>query len=187
MSRPRAAFVLAALLGAASMIGRAQSAAIVTEFGVAVKMRDGVTLRADVYRPAQEGRYPVLLERTPYDKNGERSFGLAAATRGYVVVVQDVRGRYQSEGEFRPYEHEGRDGYDTIEWAAAQPWSDGNVGTFGLSYPGAVQWLAAVESPPHLKAMVPAMTFSTPQNFFYTATSSAGTPGFTVSVNSYEF
>src|SRR5207245_4043233 len=62
---------------------------------------------------------------------------------------------------------EGRDGCDTIEWAAKQAWSNGNVGTFGLSYPGAVQWLAAVESPPHLKAMVPAMTFSTPQNFFY--------------------
>jgi putative CocE/NonD family hydrolase len=79
----------------------------------------------------------------------------------------DVRGRYHSDGEFRPYENEGRDGYDTIEWAAKQPWSNGAVGTFGLSYPGAVQWLAAVENPPHLKAMVPAMTFSTPQNFFY--------------------
>ena len=66
-----------------------------------------------------------------------------------------------------PYRNEGRDGYDTIEWAAAQPWSTGEIGTFGLSYPGAVQWLAAVESPPHLKAMVPAMTFSTPRNFFY--------------------
>ena len=81
--------------------------------------------------------------------------------------MQDVRGRYASDGEFRPYENEGRDGYDTIEWAARQPWSNGRVGTFGLSYPGAVQWLAAVESPPHLEAMVPAMTFSTPQNFFY--------------------
>ena len=81
--------------------------------------------------------------------------------------MQDVRGRYASDGEFRPYENEGRDGYDTIEWAAQQPWSNGRVGTFGLSYPGAVQWLAAVENPPHLEAMVPAMTFSTPQNFFY--------------------
>ncbi len=71
------------------------------------------------------------------------------------------------QGDFVPYLHEGRDGYDTIEWAAAQPWSNGAVGTFGLSYPGAVQWLAAVESPPHLKAMVPAMTFSSPRNFFY--------------------
>src|SRR4029434_590821 len=90
-----------------------------------------------------------------------------AAERGYAVVIQDVRGRYQSEGEFRPYENEGRDGYDTIEWAAKQPWSNGSIGTFGLSYPGAVQWLAPVESPPHLKAILPTMPFSTPQNFFF--------------------
>ena len=72
-----------------------------------------------------------------------------------------------SAGDFTPYQNEGRDGYDTIEWAARSRWSTGEIGTFGLSYPGAVQWLAAVESPPHLKAMVPAMTFSTPRNFFY--------------------
>ncbi len=90
-----------------------------------------------------------------------------AVEHGYAVVVQDVRGRYASGGEFLPYQNEGRDGYDTIEWAARQPWSNGAVGTFGLSYPGAVQWLAAVENPPHLKAMVPAMTFSSAQNFFY--------------------
>jgi uncharacterized protein len=82
-------------------------------------------------------------------------------------VLQDVRGRYASEGRFDPYAQEGRDGYDTIEWAAAQPWSNGVVGTYGLSYPGAVQWLAAMESPPHLAAMAPAMTFSSPRNFFY--------------------
>jgi putative CocE/NonD family hydrolase len=83
------------------------------------------------------------------------------------VVLQDVRGRYKSAGEFNPYVNEGRDGFDTIEWAARQAWSNGKVGTFGLSYPGAVQWLAAMERPPHLVAMVPAMTFSTPRNFFY--------------------
>ena len=133
-------------------------------------MRDGVILRADVLRPTHDGRFPVLVYRTPYGKE----FALKdyttfrhAVERGYAVVVQDVRGRYASAGDFRPYENEGRDGYDTIEWAARQPWSSGDVGTFGLSYPGAVQWLAAVENPPHLKAMVPAMTFSTPQNFFY--------------------
>jgi putative CocE/NonD family hydrolase len=91
----------------------------------------------------------------------------AALTAGYAVLRVDVRGRYDSEGEYTPYQNEGRDGYDTIEWAAAQDWSTGDVGTYGLSYPGAVQWLAAVESPPHLKAMVPAMTFSSPRNFFY--------------------
>ena len=90
-----------------------------------------------------------------------------AIARGYAVVVQDVRGRYGSDGEYEPYRHEGRDGYDTIEWAARQPWSNGGVGTFGLSYPGAVQWLAAVERPPPLKAMVPAMTYATPESFWY--------------------
>jgi uncharacterized protein len=139
---------------------------------VPIAMRDGVVLRAEVLRPAPagEGRFPTLVYRTPYGAHAsveEDTIFRRAVDRGYVVVVQDVRGRYRSDGEFRPYEHDGKDGYDTIEWAAAQPWSDGNVGTFGLSYPGAVQWLAAVESPPHLRAMVPAMTFSTPQNFFY--------------------
>jgi hypothetical protein len=133
-------------------------------------MRDGVVLRADILRPASGSRFPVLVYRTPYGKDSALETYTTfrrAVERGYAVVVQDVRGRYRSDGEFRPYENEGHDGYDTIEWAARQPWSDGNVGTFGLSYPGAVQWLAAVENPPHLKAMVPAMTFSTPQNFFY--------------------
>ena len=137
---------------------------------VPVRMRDGVVLRADVYRPAAEGRFPTLVYRTPYDRKraGEQYSTIkAAVARGYAVVAQDVRGRYGSEGEFVPYRHEGADGYDTIEWAAAQPWSDGKVGTFGLSYPGAVQWLAAVESPPHLQAMVPAMTFSTARNFIH--------------------
>jgi hypothetical protein len=144
--------------------------AVVVDRDVAVPMRDGVVLRADVWRPAAGARFPVLVYRTPYDRRRSQEDGstaLRAAARGYAVVVQDVRGRYGSEGEFEPYRNEGRDGYDTIEWAAAQPWSDGAVGTFGLSYPGAVQWLAAIESPPHLKAMVPAMTFSTPRNFFY--------------------
>jgi len=137
---------------------------------ISVEMRDGVTLLADVWLPRAKGRFPVLVYRTPYGKAGApkewTTFNKAVA-RGYAVVIQDVRGRYASNGEFDPYRNEGRDGYDTIEWAAAQRWSNGAVGTFGLSYPGAVEWLAAVENPPHLKAMVPAMTFSTPRNFFY--------------------
>ncbi|MEP6917882.1 MAG: CocE/NonD family hydrolase [Acidobacteriota bacterium] len=142
----------------------------IREVDVPVPMRDGVVLRADVIRPAGSQRFPTLVYRTPYGKaEAQRIYTTfqSAVSRGYAVVIQDVRGRYASAGEFRPYQNEGRDGYDTIEWAAAQPWSNGAVGTFGLSYPGAVQWLAAVENPPHLKAMVPAMTFSTPQNFFY--------------------
>jgi putative CocE/NonD family hydrolase len=136
---------------------------------VAVAMRDGVVLRADVWLPAISGRFPVLVYRTPYGKHlaVKATTFQKAIERGYAVVICDVRGRYASDGEFWPYQNEGRDGYDAIEWAAKQVWSNGDVGTFGLSYPGAVQWLAAVENPPHLKAMVPAMTFSTPRNFFY--------------------
>ncbi len=86
---------------------------------------------------------------------------------GYVVVFQDVRGRYRSDGVFDPYRQEGKDGYDTIAWVAGLPYCDGQVGLTGLSYPAAVQWLAAVESPPQLKAMAPAMTFSNGRSFVY--------------------
>jgi putative CocE/NonD family hydrolase len=139
------------------------------EHDVAVPMRDGVKLATDILRPEGKGPFPTLVYRTPYNRkrSEENEVVRAALARGYAVVLQDVRGRYGSEGDFVPYLREGKDGFDTIEWAAAQPWSTGDVGTFGLSYPGAVQWLAAVESPPHLKAMVPAMTFSSPRNFFY--------------------
>ena len=131
-------------------------------------MRDGVVLRATLYRPATAGRFPTLVYRTPYNRTAPADpIVLAAVRRGYVVMLQDVRGRYGSGGVFQPYQQEGRDGYDTIEWVARQPWSNGAVGTFGLSYPGAVQWLAAVERPPSLRAMVPAMTFSRPESFWY--------------------
>ena len=135
------------------------------EENVPIPMRDEIVLMADVYRPIAGGPFPVLVYRTPYGKRETAEWydtHLAAVARGYAVVLQDVRGRYASEGEFYPYVNEGRDGYDTIEWAARQPWSTGEIGTFGLSYPAAVQWLAAIEQPPHLKAMVPAMTFSSP-------------------------
>ena len=169
MKHPR---FVAPILLLAGVLGSAHPSRgdVLAEKDAPVPMRDGVILRADILRPKQEGRFPVLVYRTPYGKESalkDYTTFQRAAERGYAVVVQDVRGRYASAGEFRPYENEGRDGYDTIEWAASQPWSNGAVGTFGLSYPGAVQWLAAVENPPHLKAMVPAMTFSTPQNFFY--------------------
>jgi putative CocE/NonD family hydrolase len=133
-----------------------------------IPLRDGVKLGADLYRPAGDAACPVLLIRTPYDKGkSEHEFVAGALERGYAVVVSDVRGRYSSEGDFDPYRHEGLDGYDTIEWVAAQPWSNGRVATAGLSYPGAVQWLAAVESPPHLVCAFPAMCFSSGRQFFY--------------------
>ena len=132
---------------------------------VAVPMRDGVTLYADVYRPAGDGRFPVLLLRTPYNKE-DGANGLIdtntfrAVRRGYAVVLQDVRGRFHSDGDFSPFLQETDDGYDTVEWCAAQSWSDGKVGMYGTSYVGATQWLAALAAPPSLKAIVPSFTAS---------------------------
>jgi putative CocE/NonD family hydrolase len=132
-------------------------------------MRDGVVLRADAYRPEGTERVPAILVRTPYGKAGEsdRAFVHAANQRGYAVVVQDVRGRYDSDGDFDPYRQEGRDGHDTVEWLASQSWCNGRVAGSGLSYPGATQWLTAVEAPPHLTCIFPAMCFSSGRQFFY--------------------
>jgi uncharacterized protein len=130
------------------------------EHNVAAKMRDGVTLRADIYRPRAEGKFPVLLERTPYDKTHERDFGMKGAARGYVVVVQDTRGRYASEGEWYTFRNEANDGYDTVEWAATLPYADGKVGMFGGSYVGATQFWAAIAQPPHLAGIAPDVTAS---------------------------
>jgi putative CocE/NonD family hydrolase len=136
------------------------------ELDVAVPMRDGTRLRANVYRPAGDGRHPVLLTRLPYGKDlplGVQVLDPVQATRrGYAVVVQDTRGRFQSEGEFEPFRSEDVDGYDTVQWAAAEPWSDGNVGFYGASYFGQTQWAAASLRPPALKAMVPFITWSEP-------------------------
>jgi putative CocE/NonD family hydrolase len=133
---------------------------VVLEHNVAAKMRDGVTLRADIYRPRAEGKFPLLLERTPYDKTGEREFATKGAARGYVVVVQDTRGRYASEGEWYTFKNEANDGYDTVEWAAALPYADGKVGMFGGSYVGATQFWAAIAHPPHLAGIAPDVTAS---------------------------
>jgi putative CocE/NonD family hydrolase len=137
------------------------------DFGQAVPMRDGVRLSADIYRPLaskQGERFPVILMRTPYNKNTELAHELGRwyAQRGYVLVYMDVRGRGDSEGEFLPYRNEGRDGHDSIEWCAGRPWSDGKVGTLGSSYPGAIQWLAALEQPEHLVTMIVRVTPSDP-------------------------
>jgi putative CocE/NonD family hydrolase len=134
-----------------------------------IPVRDGARLAADLHQPPGEGRRPVLVIRTPYGKQGYRDEQLVAKAveRGYAVVVQDVRGRYASDGVFDPYKHEGLDGYDTIEWLARQPWSTGKIATAGLSYPGAAQWLAAIEAPPHLVCAFPAMCFSSARQFFY--------------------
>ena len=133
---------------------------VTVQRNIPAKMRDGVTLRADIYRPKADGKFPVLLVRTPYDKTGILNFGLRAATRGYVVVAQDVRGRFTSEGEWYPFKNESLDGYDTVEWAAALPDSNGKVGMFGGSYVGATQYLAAISKPPHLAGICPTVTAS---------------------------
>jgi putative CocE/NonD family hydrolase len=125
-----------------------------------MKTRDGVTLRADIYRPAGEGKFPTLLERTPYNKVNVAEFGSKAAARGYLVVVQDVRGRYSSDGDWYTFKNETEDGYDTVEWAAALPHSNGKVGMFGGSYVGATQMLAAMGHPPHLAGICPVVTAS---------------------------
>jgi len=133
---------------------------VTTARSVAVKMRDGVTLRADIYRPNVEGKFPVLLTRTPYDKTWSMPFARLAARRGYVAIVQDVRGRFASEGEWYPFQNESQDGYDTVEWAAALPYANGKVGMFGGSYVGATQFLAAIAAPPHLAGICPNVTAS---------------------------
>src|SRR6516162_11629769 len=138
---------------------------IVVEKNIDVPMRDGTILRADLYRPDTPEKLPVLLNRTPYNKAMPMVFSMTldamrAAEAGYNVMVQDCRGRYASDGVFDCFTVETRDGYDTIEWSARQPWADGTVGTYGASYMGATQWLAAIETPPSLKAMVPSITAS---------------------------
>lgn len=136
---------------------------VVIERDVPCQMRDGITLYSNIYRPREEGVFPVLLTRLPYDKNlpnfSHRYIDpIRAALSGYVVIIQDVRGRYTSEGDFQPFIQEANDGYDTVEWAATLSYSNGKVGMFGMSYYGFTQLYAALERPPSLVALAPAMT-----------------------------
>ena len=138
---------------------------LIVERNVAVPMRDGVLLRADVYRPETNQPVPAIVARLPYNKDALNMMihaiqPVRAAEAGFAVVYQDTRGRYASEGEFYPFRHETQDGYDTVEWVAAQPWCSGAVGMTGASYFGATQWLTAIAQPPHLKAIFPVVTTS---------------------------
>ena len=117
-------------------------------------------LSADVYRPVSDEKFPVLLERTPYNRTGEAATANELASHGYIVVLQDTRGRFESGGEFYPFRDESSDGYDTVEWAAQLDRSNGKVGMFGGSYVGATQMLAAMAVPPHLVAIFPYVTAS---------------------------
>ncbi len=131
---------------------------------VPARLRDGVSLYADVYTPDGDGPFPVLLMRTPYNKTAAQdsvyAHPLWYARHGYIVVIQDTRVRWTSEGEWYPFAHEDEDGYDTVEWAARLPKSTGRVGMYGLSYVGATQMLASVAAPPHLTCIAPGMTSS---------------------------
>jgi uncharacterized protein len=132
---------------------------VAVSYDVKVPMRDAVRLATDIYRPAKDGQLvteplPVLLERTPYGKASGEQRARYLSSHGYVVAVQDVRGRYASEGSFYIYINEPNDGYDTVEWLAKQPWSSGDVGTYGGSYGAATQNAAATLHPPHLKTML---------------------------------
>jgi putative CocE/NonD family hydrolase len=140
---------------------RQPSGSVVVEKNVEARMRDGVVLRADVYRPAGEGKRPALLQRTPYSKNPEepRSYYHRLAEAGFVVVVQDTRGRYTSDGVAVPHD-EGADGFDTVEWVATLPYVDGRVGMFGGSYSATTQLLAAPMRPPHLVALFPSASYA---------------------------
>jgi putative CocE/NonD family hydrolase len=135
---------------------------------VPARMRDGVVLRANVYRPAAPGPWPTLLARTPYGKDlpGASAWldPVRAAAAGFMVVIQDVRGRFASDGDWEPFLHESGDGFDAVEWAARLPGSNGRVGMFGLSYWGNTQWLAAIAQPPSLCAIAPALTWSDPDD-----------------------
>ena len=133
---------------------------VAIEQSVKVKMRDGVALAADIYRPVSDEKFPVLLERTPYNRADEAAMANELASHGYIVVLQDTRGRYESGGDFYPFRNESSDGYDTVEWAAQLARSNGKVGMFGGSYVGATQMLAAMGGPPHLVAIFPYVTAS---------------------------
>ncbi|MDZ4288064.1 MAG: CocE/NonD family hydrolase [Prosthecobacter sp.] len=125
--------------------------------GHKAKMRDGVRLSVDVFQPKTEGKSPAILIITPYGNNpGYQARGSWFAKRGYVVAVADSRGRFDSEGQWDPFDPRHKtDGYDLVEWLAAQPWCDGKVGMMGLSYMGWTQWWTATQAPPALKAIVP--------------------------------
>jgi hypothetical protein len=145
-----------AVIAAVAAVCWGQAPRIETQLNARITMRDGVHLSANVFLPEATGRWPVLLVRTPYNKgSGLTPNYRAFVEHGFALVVQDVRGRYESEGVFRPLQQEGPDGEDTIAWIGRQQWCDGKIGMFGGSYLGIVQWQAALRHPPLLKAIFP--------------------------------
>jgi len=127
---------------------------------ISISMRDGIKLATDIYRDDAVTKAPVILMRTPYDRTKQKATGERWSKAGYVFIAQDCRGKFGSAGDFAPYNNEGQDGYDTLEWITRQPWCSGRVGMMGGSYVGAVQWQAAAENPPGLAAIAPQATWS---------------------------
>jgi putative CocE/NonD family hydrolase len=162
MRAPLIALMAAAAVAAASALPSADTNdKVVVEKNVGAKMRDAVVLRADVYRPEAPGKYPALVQRTPYSKSDDGSpkrFS-ALAERGYVVVVQDTRGRYMSDGVARPHD-EAEDGFDTLAWVTSLPYVNGKVGMWGGSYLATTQLLAATLQPPSLVALFPSSSYN---------------------------
>ncbi len=140
----------------------AEAPAVIVERGVRARMRDGVHLVADIHRPSSDRPLPVLLMRQPYGRDIASTVVYARpgwfARHGYLVVIQDVRGRGDSEGDFEAFHHEAEDGHDTVLWAATLPGSNGRVGMYGFSYQGSTQYLAAATRPAPLRAIAPHMT-----------------------------
>ena len=143
----------------ALVLGTSALADVKTET-IAMPMRDGIKLATDIYRDEAAGKAPVVLMRTPYDRTKAKGSAERWAKAGYIFIAQDCRGTRASEGVMAPYNNEGQDGYDTLEWITRQPWCSGRVGMVGGSYVGAVQWQAAVENPPGLAAITPQATWS---------------------------
>jgi uncharacterized protein len=152
--------IVATITAVGSLAVRAQPVEIGVTHDVMITMRDGVRLAADIFRPTSggtpvAGKFPTILERTPYNKSERAPFPSYFVPRGYVVIVQDVRGRFASEGRWRPIVDDPNDGADTTTWIGAQPWSDGNIGTVGTSYAGATQHALAIGNAPFVKTMIP--------------------------------
>ena len=156
----RTLLLLSLLLTLSTASARDAQYQVVTRTNVMVPMRDGVKLATDLYLPARDGavaaeKYPAILTRTPYNKNGSKRFGEYFAARGYVFVAQDTRGRYASEGIWHMMTDDGPDGVDCAAWIGRQPWSNGKIGMIGTSYVGGTQHALALAHAPELATVIP--------------------------------
>jgi putative CocE/NonD family hydrolase len=143
---------------------------IIAATNVMIPMRDGVRLATDIHYPARDGvpapgKFPVIMERTPYGSHNIESWASYFVPRGYIAIGQNVRGRYGSEGRWFPHRDDVNDGYDMAQWIGRQPWFNGRIGTVGTSYPGGTQHALAMSNPPHLAAMIPVDSMSNSGRF----------------------